>query len=217
MTRRCLSAFVDALVGGRRPRSFQAAPEEVQVLRVAIALRVARPGEAIPDQAFVAELHERLADELLPLEQTDIRSLNIQRGRSVLAGVAAGLALVGGTAAVAETSNRVTVHQSVTGLPDGQSLRTASFQDPTGQVAGEIAIYLGHPSWMFMKVDLRQSSGPVKCELHLNNGKVVAAGAVQLRDGSGVFSKGIQVDTVGVRGATLYDSSGAVVASAIFI
>jgi hypothetical protein len=217
MTTRCLSTFVDALAGGRRPRSFQAAPEEVEMLRVAIALRAARPGDAIPDLAFVAELHQRLADDLCPVEQTNVRPLNIHRGRSLLAGVAVGLALVGGAVAVTETSNRATVQQSATGLPDTQSLRTASFQDPTGQVAGQIAIYLGHPSWVFMNVDVRQSNGAVKCELHLTNGKVVAAGAVQLRDGSGVLFRSIQMNTGGVRGATLYDSSGAEVASAIFI
>ena len=187
------------------------------MVRVAIALRVARPGDAIPDLAFVAELHQRLADDLFPAEQTNVRPLNIHRGRSVLAGVAAGLALVGGTVALTETSNRAKVQWSTTGLPDGQSLRTASFQDATGQVAGEIAIYLGQPSWVFITVDVQQSSGPVKCELHLTNGKVVAAGAVHLRNGSGVLFRSIQMNTGGVRGATLYDSSGAEVASAIFI
>ena len=48
MTTRRLSAFLDALAAGRRPRSFQADPEDVEMLRVAIALRAARPGDAIP-------------------------------------------------------------------------------------------------------------------------------------------------------------------------
>jgi hypothetical protein len=57
----------------------------------------------------------------------------------------------------------------------------------------------------------------VKCELHLANGEVVAAGTVQLHDGSGEFSQSINMDAGMARGATLYDSSGVVVASAIFI
>jgi hypothetical protein len=68
-----------------------------------------------------------------------------------------------------------------------------------------------------MKVDLPLSNGTVKCELHLANGEVVAAGTVQLRDGSGEFSQSIPMDAGMARGATLYDSSGVVVASAIFI
>ena len=217
MTTRRLSVFLDALVAGRRPRPFQADPEDVEMLRVAIALRAARPGDAVPDENFVAELHQQLADNLNPSEQTDIRPLKIHRGRVALISVAAGLALVGGTFAVAETTNKPTVQQSATAVPQGQALRTASFQSPTGQVVGQIVLYHGHPSWVYMNVDLPHSNGPVKCELHLANGEVVAAGTVQLHDGSGEFSQTIHMDAGKARGATLYDPSGAVVASAIFI
>ena len=41
MTTRRLSAFIDALAAGRRPRSFQADPEDTETLRTAIALRAA--------------------------------------------------------------------------------------------------------------------------------------------------------------------------------
>jgi hypothetical protein len=217
MTTRRFSAFLDALAAGRRPRPFQADPEDVEMLRVAIALRAERPGDAIPDETFVAELHEQLADDLSPSEQTNVHPIRLPRGRAALVAVAAGLALVGGTFAVTETSNRATVQQSATAVPHGQALRTATFQSPTGQVVGQIVLYHGHPSWVFMNVDVPHSNGTVKCELHLANGEVVAAGTVQLHDGSGVFSQSIHMDAGKARGATLYDSSGAVVASAIFI
>jgi hypothetical protein len=217
VTTRRLSAFIDALAAGRRPRSFQADPEDVEMLRVAIALRAARPGDAIPDETFVAELREQLADDLVPSEQTNVRPLRMHRARTALVAVAAGLALVGGTVAVTETSHRATVQQSATAVPQEQALRTATFEAPTGQVAGQIVLYHGHPSWVYMNVDVPHSDGPVVCELHLANGEVVAAGTVQLHDGSGVFSQSIHMDAGKVRGATLYDPSGAVVASAIFI
>jgi hypothetical protein len=217
MTTRRLSAFLDALAAGRRPRSFQADPEEVEMLRVAIALRAARPGDAIPDESFVAELHQQLADDLSPSEPTNVRPLKMHRGRAALVAVAAGLALVGGTVALTETSNKATVQQSASAVPQGQTLRTATFESPTGQVAGQIVLYHGHPSWVYMNVDLPHANGTVKCELHLANGDVVAAGTVQLHDGSGVFSQSIHMDAGKARGATLYDSSGSVVASAIFI
>jgi len=217
MTIRRLSAFLDALAAGRRPRPFQADPEDVEMISVAIALRAARPGDAMPDETFVAELHQQLAETLSPSEQTNIRPLKMHRGRAALVAVAAGLALVGGTFAVTETSDKPTVQQSATAVPQGQTLRTATFQSATGQVAGQIVLYHGHPSWVFMNVDLPHSNGTVKCELHLANGEVVAAGTVQLHDGSGVFSQSIHMDAGEARGATLYDSSGAVVASAIFI
>ena len=217
MTTRRLSAFLDALAAGRRPRPFQADPEDVEMLRVAIALRAARPGDSAPDENFVAELHQQLAENLNPSEQTNIRPLKVHRGRVALVSVAAGLALVGGTFAVTETTNNPTAQQSATAVPQGQALRTASFQSPTGQVVGQIVLYHGHPSWVYMNVDLPHSNGPVKCELHLANGEVVAAGTVQLHDGSGEFSQSIRMNAGRARGATLYDPSGAVVASAIFI
>jgi hypothetical protein len=217
VSNRRLATFLDALAAGRRPRPFPADPEDVEMLRVAIALRAARPGDAAPDETFVAALHEKLADNLSPAEQTNVRPLKLHRGRAAIVAVAAGLALVGGTVAVTESSNKATVQQSATAVPQGQALRTATFEAPTGQVAGQIVVYHGHPSWVFMNVDVAHSDGPVKCELHLANGEVVAAGTVQLHNGSGVFSQSIPMDAGKVRGATLYDSSGVVVASAIFI
>jgi hypothetical protein len=217
VTTRRLAAFLDALAGGRRPPSFQADPDDVEMLRVAIALRAARPGDSVPDETFVAELHGHLADGLSPSEQANVHPLRRHRARSALVAVAAGLALIGGTVAVTEASHNPTVQQSATAVPQGQALRTATFQSPAGQDAGQIVLYHGHPSWVFMKVDLPQSNGKVKCELHLANGEVVAAGTVQLHGGSGEFSQSIPVDAGMARGATLYDSSGVVVASAIFI
>jgi len=217
VTTRRLSAFIDALAAGRRPRSFEADPEDVEMLRVAIALQAARPGNAVPDETFVAELHDQLAGTLSPSEQTNARPLRMHRGRAALVAVAAGLTLVGVTVAVTEHSNRATLQQAATAVPQGQTLRTATFEAPTGQVAGQIVIYHGHPSWVFMNVNVPRSDGTVTCELHLANGQVVAAGTVQLHGGNGQLSKNIGMDTGKVQGATLYDSSGAVVASAIFI
>jgi hypothetical protein len=217
MTTRRLSSFIDALAAGRRPRPFEADAEDIEMLRVAIALRAARPGDGMPDETFVAELHQQLADDAAPSEQTNVRPLRMRRGRAVLVAVAAGLTLVGGTFALTEVSNTTAVHQSATEVPHGQVLRTATFETPTGQVLGQIVVYHGHPSWVFMNVDVPQSNGTVKCELRLANGDVVAAGTVQLHDGNGQLSKSIQMDAGQVRGATLSDSSGAVVASATFV
>ena len=79
MTTRRLTTFLDALVAGRRPRPFQADPDDVEMLRVAIALRAARPGDAMPDETFVAELHEQLAEDLSPSEQTNVHPIKMHR------------------------------------------------------------------------------------------------------------------------------------------
>jgi hypothetical protein len=123
---------------------------------------------------------------------------------------------VGGTFALTEVSNNTAVHQSATEVPNGHVLRTASFESPAGQVLGQIVVYHGHPSWVFMNVDAPQFNGTMTCELHLADGAVVAAGTVQLHDGNGQLAKSVQMDTGQVRGATLSDSSGAVVATATF-
>jgi hypothetical protein len=216
MTNRRLSAFIDALAAGRRPRPFRADPEDAEMLRVAIALRSARPGDSMPDENFVAALHDQLADSLSPPEQTNIRPLKVHRGRVALISVAAALALVGGTAAVTEISQTAPVQRSATQVPHGRALRTATFETSAGQVLGQIVVYHGHPSWVFMNVHVPNSNGTVECELHLANGEVVAAGTVQLHGGSGELSKSIEMDAGQVRGATLFDPSGAVVASATF-
>jgi hypothetical protein len=66
MTTRRLSAFIDAIAAGRRPRPFRADREDAEMLRVAIALRAARPGDSMPDENFVSELHDQLAITLSP-------------------------------------------------------------------------------------------------------------------------------------------------------
>ena len=66
MNVRRLSAYIDALVAGHRPPRFRADPEDLEVLRTAIALRAARPGDAIPDDAFVSALYDELVDQDRP-------------------------------------------------------------------------------------------------------------------------------------------------------
>ena len=64
MTGRGLRRHLDDLLAGRRPRPFRPTPAEADELRVAIALRAARPRADEPREGFVDELHARLAAEL---------------------------------------------------------------------------------------------------------------------------------------------------------
>ncbi len=64
MTGRGLRRHLDDLLAGRRPRPFRPTPSEADELRVAIALRAARPGADEPREGFADELHARLAAEL---------------------------------------------------------------------------------------------------------------------------------------------------------
>jgi cytochrome b6-f complex iron-sulfur subunit len=62
-TRR-VAAFVEALLGNRRPRHFKPDAEEAATMRAAIELRAAQPGATLPRGEFVADLHQQLAQEL---------------------------------------------------------------------------------------------------------------------------------------------------------
>ena len=64
MTERRFTAFVEALVRNRRPRRFQASPEDAEAMRLAIELRAARAEETGPSPEFVSDLRDRLSAEL---------------------------------------------------------------------------------------------------------------------------------------------------------
>jgi hypothetical protein len=213
-TRR-LNAFLDDLVAGKRARGFLADAEESEVVRAAIALRAERPGDGAPQESFLASLHEELSDLSSQPVPLNVPPNRLGRGRVALFGVAAAIALIGGTVGLTEASTQPTV-QSATQIPQGQALRTGTFETAAGTVMGQIVVYQGHPSWVFMNVDAPYASGSMRCELHLVNGDVVAAGTVQVHGGKGQIARSIQMDSGQLRNATLTNSSGAVLASANF-
>jgi hypothetical protein len=218
MNRRRLSAFVDALAAGRRPRHFRADPEDVEVLRAAITLRSARPGESAPSEAFVEDLFQRLADEANPQTTSEVRSLTTHRARTALVAAAAAGILVGGTVVATETFHRPATTPAATAhIPQANEVRTATFQTADGGVLGQIVAYRGRPSWVFMKVNIPSYEGRVECMLQVADGTTVAFGTFNIHGGFGTFSKEIGgVNISELRGAQLVDSSGSAVAAATF-
>ncbi len=63
MNVRALRRYLDDLLGGRRPRPFQPDDFEAAQIRTAIELRAAQPGGDAPRPEFLAELHQRLAEQ----------------------------------------------------------------------------------------------------------------------------------------------------------
>jgi hypothetical protein len=183
-------------------------------VRTAIELRAARPGDPIPSEEFVAGLQKHLAEELDPSQSSNIQSLPRHRARAALFAAAAAVALIGGTIAVTEATNRGRVTNVALPAPHGRALRTGTFETARGQVLGQIVVYQGRPSWVYMNVNGANTVGSVKCELHMRNGAVVAAGTVHLRNGRGFLSHTVSVDAGQLRDATLYAPSGAVLGSA---
>ena len=216
MTDRRLSSFIDALADDRRPGRFKADHDDLEVLRTGIKLRAARPGDATPSEQFVSDLHQGLVDQLNSSPTSNDYPIRMRRARAALVAVAASVALVGGTVAATESFSHAPATTAAVGVPHGGALRTGTFETPNDQVLGQIVAHNGHPSWVYMNVGVSQSTGPVMCKLQLDNGSVVAAGTIELHRGTGELSKSIPVDIHRLRGAQLFTSTGAVLASATF-
>jgi hypothetical protein len=145
-------------------------------------------------------------------------SLNkMRRGRAILATAAASLVLVGGSVLATEAAfNRAPATPTATQVPHGQDVRTGTFLTADDQAMGQIVVYNGHPSWVFMNVGGSNYSGPIVCMLQVEDGSTVAVGNFKLHDGRGEFSRSIATDIEQLRGAKLVTSNGSIVASATF-
>jgi len=213
---RRLFAFIDALAEGRRPGNYRADPEDAAVIRTAIALRAARPGEANPDEQFVSALYQELAGEASVPVVPISRAAPIHRWRNALVAAAAAIVLVGGTAVATDAFNQPTVVPAAVPAPQAQDLRTGTFLAADNHVIGQIVAYRGHPSWVYMNIGGSSYSGPITCMLHVQDGSTVAVGNFDLQRGTGEFSRTIRVDIGQLRGAKLVTPTGSVVASATF-
>jgi hypothetical protein len=214
MTDRRLSSFIDALVAGRRPGHIKADPEDVEVLRTAIALRAARPGDAAPNEQFVSDLYQSLVGQSEPASNANVQPIRVHRARNAYLAAAASVALVGGTFAATESFVQSPATTAASGAPHVDALRTGSFETPNGQVLGQIVVHNGDPSWVYMNVGVSQATGTIVCRLQMKDGSIVAAGTIELHRGTGSLSKSIGVDIHRLRGAQLFTPTGNVLASA---
>ena len=245
MTNRRLRRFLDALAVGNRPRGYQADEEEAAIIRAAVTLRSARPGDDVPREDFVAGLFERLSTDLVTDLATETGpAANRARAAAGVTARSAPVPVTGSGAAlgwaslrsrqgalVAAAAAAVLVTGSVVATeqldhPDSRTpvpalsvaaVRTGSFQTTDGQVLGQVVAYRGRPSWIFMNVAVPRYNGQIVCKLQIADGTVVAFGTFDLRQGVGQFSRSLQgVDVSELRGARLFGQSGATVASATF-
>ena len=121
-----------------------------------------------------------------------------------------------GTAAATEAFNHGGPAPVAVPAPGGQVLRTATFETPNHRAVGQVVAYGGHPSWVFMDVDVAGYDGRVVCMLRDDRGTTVAAGAFELHDGVGQFSRTLRVDFARLRGARLVTPGGSLVGTATF-
>jgi cytochrome b6-f complex iron-sulfur subunit len=142
MTRRRVTAFVEALIQNRRPRRFRAAPEDAEAMRVAIDLRATKAEEATPSAQFVSDLHDRLSDELAdrPPEAPVPVQVPVPRvsRRRLLEGAGVAAAAAGIAVAIDRTAfgpSGQPVRQSAQGqlAPDGGTWHTVASTTALGE------------------------------------------------------------------------------------
>jgi hypothetical protein len=220
MTDRRLTAFIEAIATGRRPKRLRAHPGDVEVLRTAIELRAARPGDSAPTAAFTDALFQQLSGQLSEADTQQTKTaapVPIRRTRTALLAVAAAAVLVTGTAVVTESLSQPATTRGAAQVPQGSALRTGTFQTADGQVSGQIVAYRGDPSWVFMNVNAPNYDGSITCMLQVQDGSTVAFGTFTIHNGTGQFSKNLgSVDVRDLRGARLVSSTGSQVAAATF-
>jgi hypothetical protein len=215
MNRRRVAVFVDDMLSDRRPRRFKAGPVDADVLRVAIAMRAARPGEGVPEEGFVARLRQEMAVEAGGAATSAARPVVTRRAR-LMVGAAAIVTMTGGTVAATTTLNHALAASSGHHATQGQLLRVGTFESPDGHAVGKIVAYRGDPSWVFMSIHVPGVNGTIGCQIQMDSGRMAAAGSFEVYNGVGQWARTVPVDVGRFRGATLETGAGTAVATATF-
>ncbi|MCV7229373.1 Rieske (2Fe-2S) protein [Mycolicibacterium komossense] len=95
MNARGMRRYIDDLVAGRRPKSFEPDDFEADQIRAAIGLQAARPGADAPRPEFLADLQSRIAAQMGesdPVPDAEVRKLPSATRRQVMVGTSAAAA-----------------------------------------------------------------------------------------------------------------------------
>jgi hypothetical protein len=134
------------------------------------------------------------------------------RMRRVLATAAVGLAVIvaglGGWRIGAGTAPAVS---SAAG-----PLKSASLLSATHQDVGDIYVYSGSSTWLYMSVDLGSGNAAVTCEVVGKDGQVSKVGSFQLADGYGSWGSPDPGNVGPLSGARIVSADGTVLATATF-
>jgi hypothetical protein len=226
--------FIEAILADRPPESFTASRSDTDVLRVAIALRAARPGADRPGDGFVDDLRHQLAARrpeeaagpdatrpprlerrpLIPAGLASRRIRAVPRRYAIVSKAAAALLLVGatiGTTTAVESGSSAPVARTATAPA---AVRSGELLSADGRPLGRMYAYSGQSSWLFMNVHAGDLTGDYTCEVQLVSGATVRVGKVTLQNGSGVFAHIVDIDTSQVRVGMLVSAEGSTLATA---
>lgn len=210
MRRRDAARYVDDLVRGRRPGPAQLEEGDADTIRTAIRLKAARSDEAEPRQEWMSQLHSELAG----IHGGSAGVAGSPSGRrprrthNVLGIAAASVALVGATVAITSEAEHGSRHPGPT--------VTAALHDGLNRPLGNLSLYRGHPSWVFLDVVDPGYSGPAMCQLQNGSGNVILTGTFELQHGQGDWARTIGIDPTAVRAARVIAPGGRTLAYATF-
>jgi hypothetical protein len=212
---RRVASFVEDMLSDRRPGRFKAGPVDADVLRVAIAMRAARPGDDVPEDRFVAGLRQDLAVQAQRAAAPAARPVATRRAR-VLVGAAAVVSVMGGTVAATTTVDHALAAAGAPHSSQAQLLRVGTFKSSDGRTVGQIVAYPGDPSWVFMSIRDPAINGTIGCQIQMDNGRTAAAGSFDVHNGAGQWARTVPAAVGRFRGATLVTATGSAVATASF-
>jgi hypothetical protein len=95
-------------------------------------------------------------------------------------------------------------------------LKSASLVSATHQEVGDVYVYSGTSSWVYMSIDMGSGNEVVTCEVVGENGQVSKVGSFQLADGYGSWGSPNPGNLGTLSGARLISADGTVLASATF-
>jgi hypothetical protein len=79
---------------------------------------------------------------------------------------------------------------------------------------GQVFIYAGNPTWLFMDMDDARWQGPLRCEVMVDHGPTIVLGRFWLSDGKGAWAARLNQPAGRLVEAQVVDASGSVLASA---
>jgi hypothetical protein len=212
---RRISSFVDALLSDQRPHYFKVEPTDANLVCLAIAMSACCPRDRAPEETFVEHLLQELTVQAHGTDPSPVRTAVRRRVRLVVA-TAAVFSTLSGTVVATTSVEHVLAVAPVPKHSYSQLLRMGTFESKDGHTIGEIVAYRGNPSWVLMSIRDPGLTGPVRCQLQMDNGNSGPTGTFLLQSGVGDWARPIPVDIGRIRGATLVSSTGSALATASF-
>lgn len=179
-----VARFVDDLMRGRRPRRFNATPEEAEAMGAAAGLVAARAGADLPDKTALDRIHRRLSERLDESPGVDtrftrrvwLRTLGTAAA-AVVAGVALDEILVqqGATSPVATGPTVLTPDggqwrtvAAVTQLPEGHAMpvSTGSIDAIVVNDGGQISAVSGICTHLGCRLQPDDADKRLSCPCH---------------------------------------------------